>query len=184
MHYEASSSPLRAGRILVATPELVDPNFNQTLVWLAELSEEGALGFILNRPMDKTLGEVAGGPGLTAKLREVPLGFGGPVRPDQLALVVFVAEADGLVCRWGLPPEQLDVYQADPAARVRAYLGYAGWGEGQLDEEWRGGAWKVVEPDAAMLEPRLARGLWPLVMQDDHRWKALRKHLPRDEQMN
>ena len=117
-------------------------------------------------------------------MREVPLGFGGPVRPDQLALVVFVAEADGLVCRWGLPPEQLDEYQADPAARVRAYLGYAGWGEGQLDEEWRGGAWKVVEPDAAMLEPRLARGLWPLVMQDDHRWKALRKHLPRDEQMN
>jgi putative transcriptional regulator len=184
MHHPSPPSPLRAGRILVATPELVDPNFSQTLVWLAEYSDEGALGFILNRPMDKTLGEVAGGPGLTVNLRAVPLGFGGPVRPDQLALVVFVMEAERLVCRWGLPPEQVDEYQSDPAARVRAYLGYAGWGEGQLDEEWRGGAWNVVEPDAAMLEPRLARGLWPLVIQGDERWKALRKHLPRDEQMN
>lgn len=184
MHFEATMSTLRAGRILVATPELRDPNFTQTLVWLADYSSEGALGFILNRPLDKTLGEVAGGPGLTTKLRAVPLGFGGPVRPDQLALVVFVTEADRLVCRWGLPPEEVDAFQADPAARVRAYLGYAGWGEGQLDGEVRDGAWQVVEPEVAMLDPRWARGLWPLVIHNDHRWKALRKHLPRDEQMN
>lgn len=181
---ESSTFNGLAGRVLLAAPELVDPNFNQTLVWVAEHSEEGALGFILNRPIEKTLGEVAGGPGLTDVLRSVPLGFGGPVQPGQLALVVFVQQAGAWMCRWGLPPEQLESFQADAAARVRAYLGYAGWGEGQLDREMRDGAWKVVPAEAVMLEPRLARGLWPLLVHGDDRWRALQKHLPRDEGRN
>ena len=181
---ESSSFLGLAGRVLVATPDLVDPNFNQTLVWVAEHSEDGALGFILNRPIDKTLGEVAGGPGLTDILRQVPLGFGGPVQPGQLALVVFVMQEGALACRWGLPPEQLEPYQKDPAARVRAFLGYAGWGEGQLDRELAEGAWKVMMAEPIMLEPRLARGLWPLLIRGDERWRALQKHQPRDEGMN
>lgn len=172
------------GRVLVAAPELVDSNFNETLVWVAEHNEDGALGFILNRPIDKTLGEVAGGPGLTPALLNIPLGFGGPVQPQQLALVLYQAEEVGWVCRWGLPPDQLEAHVREPQSRVRAYLGYAGWGEGQLEGEVRNGAWRVINHDPAMLEPRWARGLWSLVWQRDERWKALQSHLPLDEQLN
>lgn len=181
---DASSFTSLSGRVLAAAPELLDPNFHQSLIWVAEHSEDEALGFILNRPIDKTLGEVAGGPGLTDALRQIPLGFGGPVRPDQLALVLFQGGPAGWHCTWGLPPEKLETHLADPQCRVRAFLGYAGWGEGQLDRELREGAWRVLEPDPAMLDPTWARGLWSLLVAGDQRWKILRSYLPRDAQSN
>ena len=172
------------GRILVAAPDLRAPNFKQTLVWVAEHSEEGALGFILNRPIDKNLGDVAGGPGLTPALRKVPLGFGGPVKSEQLALVLYQLEGTRWVCHWGLPPERLEAHLQEAGSRVRAYLGYAGWGEGQLEQEVQEQVWRVIDHDPDLLEPRWARGLWTLIWQRDERWKRMRGHLASDEQLN
>ena len=181
---EPSSFTSLKGQVLVATTGLQDPNFKQSLIWLADHTEEGALGFILNRPVDKTLGDVAGGPGMTEALLRVPLAFGGPVQPQQLALVVYLREQDQWRCRWGMPVSKVESYVADAEARVRAYMGYAGWGEGQLERELEELAWRVVAPEEALLDLRLVRGMWSLLIRRDERWKALRSRMPEDEQLN
>lgn len=181
---ESSNFTSLKGQVLVASTELQDPNFKQSLVWLADHTEEGALGFIVNRPVDKTLGDVAGGPGMTDALLRIPLGFGGPVQPQQLALVVYVREGEQWQCRWGLPVSSVEAFVTDPDARVRAYMGYAGWGEGQLEREVEELAWRVVSPEEALLDLRLVRGMWPLLIRRDERWKSLRGHMPHDEQLN
>lgn len=184
---EASKKPRSlAGRVLAAMPTLQDPNFYQTLVFVADHGPEGALGFILNRPLDKKLGDVARGPVLTPELSAIPVQAGGPVQPDRLVLALF-RQGSGparIACRLNLPLEQLEAHLSESKAWVRAFAGYAGWGEGQLDREIKDGAWKICRPDPTLFTLRFARGLWPFYISGDNRWKALLPHLPPESERN
>ncbi len=128
-----------AGRLLVAGPTLRDPNFARTVVLVARHEEDGALGVILNRPAEVTVGDAV------PELEEVLDGaevmwVGGPVQPNG---VVVLAEWDdpapaaSLVAGdIGLLAARADVQElAGEARRARAYAGFAGWGPGQLDGE-------------------------------------------------
>lgn len=174
------------GRVLAAMPVLTDPNFFQALVFMAEHDDKGALGFVLNRPLQKTLADVARGPELSDALGGIPLHYGGPVQPDRLMLVLFQSgQADGAIeCRLGLTLEQLEAHLGEGRSWVRAFQGYSGWGVSQLDRELREGAWKVCPPDATLFSEHLAGGLWPFFISGDHRWKALLPHLPRETERN
>jgi putative transcriptional regulator len=137
------------GQLLVATPPLVDPNFDRTVVLLLEHGEEGALGIILNRPTDASLSSVlpewhehASAPGVVFS--------GGPVATEAVIALarggsdhaegwVSVLGEIGTVDVGGDPSEL-----AFPLAALRIFVGYAGWGPGQLESEIDQDAWFVV----------------------------------------
>lgn len=138
------------GRLLVATPDLADPNFARAVVLVLEHGSEGALGVILNRPSDLPVREalpawsgVAAAPGC--------LFVGGPVQADGvIGLGRGVAEhvSDGFAPVFA-DLGTLDL-ETDPAAlgadlEVRVFAGYAGWSSGQLEGELAAGGWLVVD---------------------------------------
>ena len=138
-----------AGQLLLASPALVDPNFSRTVVLIGAHSDEGAMGVVLNRPSELTVGEAV--PQLERAVDEQePVYVGGPVRPGA---VVFLAEfldpaPAGLLVigRIGCPSPDADIEELTEAtARARVFAGYAGWGEGQLEAEIDHGDW-IAEP--------------------------------------
>lgn len=147
-----------AGRLLISLPELADPNFDRTVVYLLDHDRTGALGVILNRP---THLPVAGEfPMLVAAVADPPVFFeGGPV-------------ADNSVVALWAGPEGLAMLELEPLLRhgverrhdVRLFVGYAGWGPGQLDGEVATGAWIVAEGSAADVLTTDPEGLWRAVL--------------------
>jgi len=175
-----------AGQVLVAAPELVDPNFVQSIIFLAQHDAQGALGFILNRPSGKVLKDMAVEDGLPERLEGIPVAHGGPVQTEQLAVVVYAPglQPGSMVCLLGLQAEQLEAHAEATGHFVRAYYGYAGWARGQLEAELDEKAWVVRPPDATLFDERLVRGLWPFLLHDDQRWRSLLPHLPGDAGSN
>jgi putative transcriptional regulator len=166
-----------AGRLLVATPVLSDPNFRRTVVLIVEHeAEQGTLGVVLNRPTQVQVGQVLE-PWTDLATSPSVVFNGGPVAPNSalaLALVPGTDEPVGwhpldgapAVARLGLvdldaPPGLL----APAVASLRVYAGYAGWSADQLEAEIGEGAWYVLpaEPgDAFCAEPER---LWPAVLR-------------------
>jgi putative transcriptional regulator len=134
-----------SGQLLLAAPSLRDPNFRRAVVLIGAHSEEGAMGVVLNHPSGMTVGEAV--PQLEEAVGELETVYvGGPVQPSS---IVFLAEfldpsPAGLLVlgRIGFPAPEADIDELSEAiARRRVFAGYAGWGEGQLDEELDQGDW-------------------------------------------
>jgi putative transcriptional regulator len=145
------------GKLLVALPVLVDPNFDRTVILVLSHSEEGAVGVVLNRPSTTDLVDPL--PDWRNVAAEPAVVFvGGPVQPE---MAIAVGEDDSGVGTIDL--------EADPALltvrRVRIFAGYAGWSPGQLEDELAEGAWTVCdgEPDDAFR--RDADDLWYTVLR-------------------
>lgn len=133
-----------AGTLLLAHPNLIDPNFRRSVILLSAYSEEeGSIGVIVNRPTDQTLGEFD--PQLAeSQLAKVPLFVGGPVASDQLILAAWKwsAEEGTFKLYFGIDGEKAQrILEEDPAFQLRGFLGHAGWSEGQLDAELDQGSW-------------------------------------------
>jgi putative transcriptional regulator len=144
-----------AGRLLVSHPAQQDEHFRESVVLLHTHDRaDGALGVILNRPFGRTLGEaqprMAGTP-----LDRLPLHFGGPVAVDRMAFGGWRSAARGpAAVRYGISRDEARGLAVDPAYRLFAFVGYAGWAAGQLENELRLNAWVVCPFDrvAARLE--------------------------------
>jgi putative transcriptional regulator len=185
-----------AGRLLVATPRLDDPNFRRAVVLLVEHEEDGGtLGVVLNRPtevpVDRVLppwSELVTGPSVVFQ--------GGPVALDSALALAHVPGTDEplgwralngspAVARVGLvdldaPPELL----ATEVTKLRVFAGYAGWGVGQLRSEVEDGAWYVLpaeSEDAFMDDP--AR-LWHDVLRRQGGDLAFVATFPEDPSLN
>jgi putative transcriptional regulator len=144
-----------AGRLLVATPQLDDPSFTRTVVLMLDHDADGALGIVVNRPMDIDVDRVLPHwqPFVTAPGR---LFQGGPVALDN-ALGVVAVPGDGaepvgvrrIIGALGLvdldtPPQVV----AGGIAGLRIFAGHSGWAGGQLEAEIEGGSWYVVDAEA------------------------------------
>jgi putative transcriptional regulator len=154
-------SDLGAGKMLVASRDLPDPNFAKTVVLLVQYDDEGVVGLILNRrskvPISRLLDDLNG-----AKDRSDPIYAGGPVgRTDVLALLRSRGKMDdakhvfGDICLVS-SKEVLQKTLASPPETnvVRVYLGYAGWTMEQLEHEVDLGAWYIFPGDAqAVFDP-------------------------------
>jgi len=142
------SAPQR-GCLLVATPQLEDPNFRRSVVLLLDHGAEGSLGVILNRPSDISSEQVL--PGWVEGHAITPRCFlGGPVQVNALvALVPTSATWRGLtavteeIALLDID-EEPDIAQEDKE-NVCLYLGYSGWSQGQLQAELEEGAWWVFD---------------------------------------
>jgi len=158
--------------LLVASPLLLDPNFVHSLVLLVEHDGDGAMGVILNRSLPMSLAQICEESHLSyAGSDEATAWRGGPVDPHRGTILV----------RGGLPgPEDtvldftdflsfrkdlLESLLTDPEAQFRLFLGYAGWGPGQLDEEMAQGAWSRLPLDAKWLLDPEPKTLWQRAIQ-------------------
>ena len=136
------------GQLLIAGPALIDPNFRRTVVLVGEHSDEGALGVILNRTSETTVGEAV--PELSPLVPGVePVHVGGPVQPSAIVVLADFVEPDRagslVLDSVGFLPAEVDPDELGELRRARIFAGYAGWGPGQLDEELEEGSW-IVEP--------------------------------------
>ena len=171
--------------LLLAMPQMQDPNFARTVILLCDYRPEGAFGLVLNRPTDTPARELVRlEPPVTAG-NTMPLFLGGPVQPERgwvlLADAPDLAETRTLQEGLYLTPSPAvlrQVLQRVPAPRARVLAGYAGWGPGQLDDELAQSSWLIgevhldlvfdVEP-ATMWAAALRRlGADPSMLQPSH----------------
>jgi putative transcriptional regulator len=177
-----------AGQLLLASPALYDPNFRRTVVLIGVHSEEGAMGVVLNRPSEVTVGEAV--PQLEqAVAKQELLYVGGPVQPSS---IVFLAEfldpsPAGLLVlgRIGFPAPDADIDELTQAtARGRVFAGYAGWGEGQLDAEMEQGDWIVQTAMPEDVFTDMPEELWGAVLRRKGGGYALLARMPVDPSVN
>ena len=128
--------------LLIAMPAMDDPNFRHAVALLCQHDEGGAMGIVINRVSDYTLGEllaqmdiVAGDP----SLGEAGVVSGGPVQPEPGRAVTTSRDILDAMARGDGPPHAL------------VALGYAGWGAGQLEAELAQNSWLTVPADDAIL---------------------------------
>ena len=161
----------RRGRLLVAAPHLDDdPNFHRAVVLVLEHADEGALGIVLNQPM-QVLAEDA----LPEQLANVvsdgsAVPRGGPVQPGTvIVLAVFAdtATAGGITFDTVgiLDPDAAESQGTDGVRRARAFGGYSGWGGGQLEGEIDSDAWIDATPIADDVFTDDPEGLWRTVLE-------------------
>lgn len=136
------------GSLLVAHPSLTEPNFRRSVILIVSDSvEQGAMGVVLNQSTGSTLGQHELQM-LPSSLTQVPLYRGGPVAPRQLLLVAWRWEPDVGVFQllFGIEPAKAaELLSQNNGFRVRAYLGYAGWAQGQLQSELQAEAWLPMQ---------------------------------------
>lgn len=170
------------GRLLVASPLLVDPNFFRTVVLLLQHDEEGALGVVLNRPSAEAVADHL--PAWAPAVGEPAVVFvGGPVEPPiAIALEASPVPAEPT----GVDGVGILDLERDPASTelVRVFSGYAGWGPGQLESELEEDAWVVV--DAAASDPFHPdpERLWSEVLRRQGGRLAMLASYPPDPRLN
>jgi len=160
---------------LIAMPNMADPNFSRTLTYVCEHNDQGALGVVINRPIDMTLQALFERLALTLTDRELassPIYFGGPVQTDR-GFVLHVPAGD-----WqstlrvrdaiGLTTSK-DVLEAvgrgEGPTKMLVTLGYAGWSAGQLEHELSQNAWLTVEARDAIIFDLPAEEKLPAAME-------------------
>lgn len=149
-----------AGRLLVATPEMGDPNFDHTVIYMVSHDETGAMGLVVNRPLARgPISDLLKGFGAESEgvKGEIVLHYGGPVERER-ALVLHTSDYVGKTTNvlGGLAvTADVGVVQAlargEGPQRSLFALGYAGWAPGQLEAEIKANAWFSIPADEALL---------------------------------
>jgi putative transcriptional regulator len=182
----SDDAPLR-GMLLVAAPELTDPNFDRSVILVAEHGADGSMGIVLNHALPLTVADAL--PALAPCVDDdVPLHQGGPVATETVIALGDFSDVDAAAqiifatvgfLRGDLPPED----SAPSTRRVRVYCGYAGWGSGQLEAEIAHRAWYVVapRPDDVFSDDR---DLWRRVLHRMGGTYAAIAQLPDDPSLN
>jgi putative transcriptional regulator len=179
------------GKLLVATPELEDPNFYRTVVLVLQHNDEGALGIVLNRPTDAGVSDPL--PAWAPLAVEPAVVFvGGPVQPDAaIGLGRRAAddgEPDGFAALFGdlgtVDLERAPVDIAPPVDRVRVFAGYAGWGPGQLEGELAVSGWFVVDAEPSDPWSRDPTEMWRAVLRRQRGQERMFADFPFDPATN
>lgn len=147
-----------APALLIAVPQLLDPNFHHSVILLIEHSSEGALGVIINRPSPLKMGDLLGKMGIAyAGDPDARVLFGGPVMPDS-GMVIHAEgnesgdskEITGSIYIGSSPNVPKRIFDKT-RPRALFLLGHAGWSAGQLERELEGGAWIPSPVDDALV---------------------------------
>ena len=154
-----------SGILLIADPFLKDPNFLRTVVFLCEHKDEGSFGFVLNRQYENMLDELI--PELEA--HKLPVYYGGPVQADTIHFLhQYPDEIPGgqevlKGVYWGgdfdavvnlIKNEDID------SGKIRFYIGYSGWSEGQLSEELNEKTWLTVKATRKLIFHKNYEKIW------------------------
>ena len=160
---------------LIAMPAMTDPNFSRTVTFIAEHNDEGALGLIINRPIDLTLAALFERIELPMEVDTMasrPVYFGGPVQTDRgFVLHRPAGDWNSSLCisADAALTSSKDILQSvgshgDPDD-VLVTLGYAGWSAGQLEQEIVQNAWLTVAADLSIVFEMPAEERFAAAMQ-------------------
>ena len=146
---------------LIAMPSMGDPYFARSLTYICEHNDQGALGLVVNRPIDMTLQALFERLSLTLSdrgRRDAPIYFGGPVQMDRGFVLhapagnwqstLRVRDAIGLTTSKDILEA---VGRGEGPQKMLVTLGYAGWDAGQLEHELAQNAWLTVEAKDAII---------------------------------
>ena len=166
------------GILLIADPFLKDPNFKRTVIFICEHQQEGSFGFVLNKQFEQTLDElVAGFDGFP-----IPVYYGGPVQMDTIHFLHQYPDKvpgghevmNGIY--WGGDFEKLSALVKTNEIdfdKVRFFIGYSGWRNGQLGDELKEKSWLTVEATQKLIFHH----------QPENIWKDSLRHLGGDYEM-
>ena len=163
---------LDEGVFLVADRKLKDPNFERTVVLIVTYDEEGTVGLVVNRQSDVAVSSLLSGV-KDARSHTEPAFSGGPVEPKSvLALLRSHTPPKGAqrvaTDVWALLDQDLleQTLATHPGAdKLRFYVGYAGWGAGQLESEMEAGAWHVIRSTPDAVFDAMPESLWDRVVR-------------------
>jgi putative transcriptional regulator len=153
--------------LLLAMPQLGDPNFHRSVVLMIEHGDSGSMGLVINRGAPLTLGELARGQSMqiSSERNQQPVFVGGPVEPHR----GFILHDDETISEkhtvlpglfLSVTLDALSPLLQNPAPRVRFCLGYAGWGPKQLEQEMAAGSWLFAEATASAILDGNPSQLW------------------------
>lgn len=179
------------GLLLVASPDLTDPNFRQTIVFIVRhTSEEGTLGLVLNRQTSTTIKELWERLGEGECTSDAPLSLGGPCEGPLMALHTVDSAAEIQVLPgiyFSAGGEQMRLLISGNPGTARFFFGYAGWGAGQLEQELQAGAWRM-EPATLRHIFSLHQEQWERSISEAAGWEVLSalnlKSVPIDPSQN
>lgn len=181
------------GKLLLAAPEMGDPNFEKSVILMVQHGQDGAMGLVINQPTGAGVAEVLGQE-YDACVTDEILYRGGPCDGPLMVLHGDPAHAQEQVLE-GLyfATERRYVAPAldGSVSPARFFAGYAGWGEGQLEGELAAKAWSVMETDAASVLERVPAeqaGVWKKLIRVKSSGELLKdwdpKIVPRDPSHN
>jgi len=162
-----SNSKLSKGKFLIASRQLKDPRFEETVILLIHHDSDGSVGLIINLPTTTKLSD------LVPDIKEQPgkehfAYIGGPVGMNQVLLLLRSRnKPEG--CQWifgdvyvSASRSVFDQLIKGPSGETtfRAYAGYAGWGAGQLEQEVLQGSWQIAGADAGVIFKKPSSEIW------------------------
>ena len=177
------------GILLIAEPFLKDPNFMRTVVFLCDHQEEGSIGFVINKSYDQNLDELMDDLGDI----KVPVFFGGPVQMDTIHFLhQYPNEIPGSFevlngIYWGgdfeiainlIKKGEIDLN------KIRFYIGYSGWANGQLNTELEGKSWLTVEATRKIVFHRDTNEIWKDALKHLGGDYEMMTNFPIDPQLN
>jgi putative transcriptional regulator len=174
-----STSNLAPG-LLLAMPQLLDPNFNRSVVLMIEHGDAGSFGLVMNQPSPIKASELLDSLGMAWNGDpDAVVWSGGPVSPatgwvlhepyPRLPATSRLGEGTTIHVSSGLAlttsPDGLRTIAADPPSRIRLLLGYSGWAAGQLAAEMARGSWLHADPDPALVFDSPSDEMWQRSMR-------------------
>jgi putative transcriptional regulator len=158
---------------LIAMPQLKDPNFTRSVVLILQHDTNGALGLIVNRSSEVSLGTFANSQGLSCResVEKTPLFKGGPVEPERgwiLHTDPSVEERQEVLPGLFVSAtnDSLEKVLRQGSGPVRLILGYAGWAPGQLEREMQEGSWLFIEAKVEHILKTNPALIWKSVLRD------------------
>ncbi len=160
--------------LLLAMPQLSDPNFSRAVVLMIEHSTQGSFGLVINHPSPIKASELL--ESLEMEWRgddSAVVWAGGPVSPSTgwvLHEPIGIAHGPGTIAitssiSLSTSPERLEVIATMPPRNIRLLLGYSGWGPGQLEAEMSRGAWLHASADPSLIFDTAADDMWDSAMR-------------------
>jgi putative transcriptional regulator len=175
------------GHLLIAGAGLWDPNFRRTVVLVGHHDDDGAVGVVLNRPLDATVEEAV--PPLSGLVPPGESIFrGGPVQPEAAVVLADFEDREraGVIAldSIGFLPEETDADAIGGLRRARVFAGYAGWGAGQLESEVEEGSWHATPAFPGDVFTNDPDRLWANVVERLGPAFRVLRTMPMDPQMN
>lgn len=174
----SDESRVQAGMFLVAKPELRDPLFRHTVIFITVHNRHGTIGLIVNRPTQVRLKDALPHDSALSDGKAI-LYIGGPVHTDSLFSLVKsdrpFKDAQPVIGKVyfmaGLDALKRVLARHEPGISTRSYAGYSGWSPGQLRAEIERGDWLVIEADASTIFKKDPRNVWrELIKSHLGRW--------------